>query len=200
MIDEKLILESKKNVFRTFEILKDRKLKKDDLRERIVAGFLNLSLEHFGSILQLIEMKMYSSAFALLRPLFDSAYRAIWFNIIASGDELKKFTTDIAYKVKETWKLAKEIDKKEGSDIFHKICDKNLNLLHDMTHGGINQISRQFSEDERFVRVTFLDNEIVALFNGANGLLAMILITYNDFQDDDLLKELGNDILKNKFN
>ena len=196
---EKFILESNKNLFRIFEILKDKKLKEDDLRERIVAGFLNLSLAHFNSILQLIEMKMYSSAFALLRPLFDSAYRAIWFNLIASDDELKKFSTDTTYKVKETWKLAKEIDKKEGSDTFHKVCDKNLNLLHDMTHGGINQIARQFSEDGRFVCTTFSEDEIIALLNGAKGLISMILITYNNFQDDDLLKELGNEILKNKF-
>ncbi len=200
MIDEKLILESKNNVFRIFEILENRKLKRNDLRERIVAGYLSLSLEHFNSILQLTEMKMYSSAFALLRPLFDSVYRAIWFNLVASDDELKQFSTDSNYKFKETWKLAEEIDKKEEIDIFHKVCKKNLNLLHDMTHGGINQISRQFSEDGRFVSTTYSDNEIIALLNGANGLLAMILITYNDFQDDDLLKELGNDILKNKFN
>ena len=196
---EKFILESNKNLFRIFEILKDKKLKEDDLRERIVAGFLNLSLAHFNSILQLIEMKMYSSAFALLRPLFDSAYRAIWFNLIASDDELKKFSTDTTYKVKETWKLAKEIDKKEGSDTFHKVCDKNLNLLHDMTHGGINQIARQFSENGRFVCATFSEDEIIALLNGAKGLISMILITYNNSQDDDLLKELGNEILKNKF-
>ena len=198
MIDEKLILESKNNVIRIFEILDGRKLNKDDLREGIVAGYLSLSLEHFSSILQLIEMKMYSSAFTLLRPLLDAVYRAIWFNLVSSTDELKEFNKG-SYKPDQTRKLAKEIDEKEGSDTFHKVCDKNLNLLHDMTHGGINQIARQFSEDGRFVCTTFSEDEIIALLNGAKGLISMILITYNNFQDDDLLKELGNEILKNKF-
>ncbi len=117
---ERFILESKNNVFRIFEILYGRKLDKYDLRERVVTGYLSLSLEHFSSILQLIEMKMYSSAFALLRPLLDAVYRAIWFNLVSSADELEKFNKG-SYEPKKTWELAKEIDKKEGDDTFHKV-------------------------------------------------------------------------------
>ncbi len=68
-----------------------------------------------------------------------------------------------------------------------------------MTHGGIHQISMQFSEDGKFVGATFSDKEIIELLNSAKGLISMIVITYNNFQDDDLLRELGNEILKNKF-
>ncbi|MEZ4694083.1 MAG: hypothetical protein R2837_08870 [Aliarcobacter sp.] len=195
---EKFILVSKNNVIRIFEILDGRKLNKDDLKERIVAGYLSLSLEHFSAILELIEMKMYSSAFTLLRPLLDAVYRAIWFNLVSLTDELKKFNNG-SYEPKKTWELAKEIDKKEGDDTFHKVCERNLKFLNDMTHGGIHQITRQFSEDGRFVCATFSEDAIITLLNGAKGLISMILITYNNFQDDDLLKELGNEILRNKF-
>ena len=179
MIDE-FILESMKNVSRIYEILIGRQLEKNNLREKIVAGFLNLSLEHFCSILQLIEMKMHSSAFTLLRPLLDTVYRAIWFNLVSSQEDLEKFSKG-NYEPKKTWQLAKDIDIEEKSDSFHKVCEKNLKFLNDMTHGGIHQISRQFSADGKFVSETFSDDEIILLLNSAKGLVAMILITYNDF-------------------
>ena len=89
-------------------------------------------------------------------------------------------------------------DEKEGSDTFHKVCDKNLNLLHDMTHGGIEQLSRQFDK-EGSVFVSFSDKDLSSLLNNANVLISRLLIEYDKFQDDNTLKKLGEEIIRNKF-
>lgn len=181
-----------------FKALNGRKLNSDNTREKVVAGYLSLAIQHHSSIILLVERNVYSSAFALLRPLFESVYRGIWFSIVSNNDELEKFCKKINYTFKSTKTLAKEIDEKEGTDAFFTVCENNLKFLHGMTHGGIEQISRQFDKNG-FVLVTFTNEELVSLLNNTNVLISMLLIAYDKFQDDNTLKKLGEEIIRNKF-
>ena len=60
-------------------------------RDRVVAGLIDLALEHEKSISVLVHRKLYGSVFALLRPLFEAYIRAVWIRYCASDDELEKF-------------------------------------------------------------------------------------------------------------
>lgn len=181
-----------------FKALNGRKLNSNNIREKVVAGYLSLAIQHHSSIILLVERNVYSSAFALLRPLFESVYRGIWFSIVSNDDELEKFCKKINYKFKPIKTLAKEIDEKEGRKAFVTVCEKILEFLHGMTHGGIGQISRQFDK-EGSVFVSFSDKDLSSLLNNANVLISRLLIEYDKFQDDNTLKKLGEEIIRNKF-
>ena len=78
MLDNNLLNRSKRYSEKIDKILNGRKVKKDNLRELIVLAFLSLAVEHRSSINFLLEKAIYSSGFALQRPLIDAVYRGIW--------------------------------------------------------------------------------------------------------------------------
>ncbi|ELY3410615.1 DUF6988 family protein [Vibrio parahaemolyticus] len=66
----------------------------------ISAALLNIAIEHHQSVIVLVERKLYSSAFALARLMFESTIRGLWINNcvneqdvdeMLSKDRLKNF-------------------------------------------------------------------------------------------------------------
>ena len=198
MVDEELIKKSKEYAEKIYRILDGRKIKKDKLREFIVAGFLSISRDHHCAIISLLEKGIYSSAFALLRPLIDSIYRGLWVSQVASEEEIGKiYSTEYKFETK-TYKYVDKIDKENNTNVFHERYKQMAPFLHDMTHGGIEQLSRQFDK-EGSVFVSFSDKDLSSLLNNANVLISRLLIEYDKFQDDNTLKKLGEEIIRNKF-
>ncbi|WP_458576254.1 DUF6988 family protein [Aliamphritea spongicola] len=56
----------------------------DGLRSKISFGLLHLSLEHFGSIITLINYNMSASAVALLRCQYEALIRSLYFDQCAT--------------------------------------------------------------------------------------------------------------------
>ena len=189
-----LIEESKENQILIKNALSGRK--SEGKRKKVVAGFLSLSMQHHCSISLLVENKLYSSAFALLRPLFDAVYRGTWISLVATDDEIDNFSTNKNFKFKHTYKLAKDIDKKINSTTFHDVYEQNSPLLHGMTHGGIEQIGRQFDKDGDTIQTTFDNEALFALLNSSNVNLGMILLASGDVEKDELLINLAHKIIK----
>jgi hypothetical protein len=189
-----LIEESKENQILIKNALSGRK--SEGKRKKVVAGFLSLSMQHHHSISLLVENKLYSSAFALLRPLFDAVYRGTWISLAASDDEIENFSIDKDFEFKNTYKLAKDIDKKINVTTFHDVYKQNSPLLHGMTHGGIEQIGRQFDKDGDTIQTTFDNEALFALLNSSNVSLGMILLAFGDVEEDELLINLAHKIIK----
>jgi hypothetical protein len=63
----------------------------DDNRTVTVIGFISWLIEHQESILLLVMHDKAGSASALLRPVVEGAYRALWINLPATEMEVKKF-------------------------------------------------------------------------------------------------------------
>ena len=195
IVDEELIEKSKEYAEKIYRILDGRKIKKDNLRELIVAGFLSLSREHHSSIILLLEKGIYSSAFALLRPLIDSIFRGLWVSLVASEEEIEKiYCTEYKFETK-TYKYIKEIDKYNLTSTFHDEYKQIAPFLHDMTHGGIEQLSRQFSEKGDFIQSNFSENDLKNLINHINTYMAIFLYDYNRYQTDNELESLAKQIL-----
>ncbi len=194
MIYKILINESKENQILIKNALSGRK--SDGKRKKVVAGFLSLSMQHHYSISLLVENKLYSSAFALLRPLFDAVYRGTWISLIATDDEIDNFSTNENFKIKPTQKLAKDIDKKINATVFHDVYEQNSSLLHGMTHGGIEQIGHQFDKDGDTIQTTFDDESLFALLYSSNMNLGMILLAFGNVENDELIVNLAHKIMK----
>ena len=63
----------------------------DDPRTVTVIGFISILVEHQESVLLLVMHNKAGSAAALVRPIVEGAYRAMWVNLPATEDEVKKF-------------------------------------------------------------------------------------------------------------
>lgn len=168
------------------------------IREKIVAGYLALSTQHHCSIIALIENQLYSSAYALLRPIIEAVYRGTWLTFVASDEDIEHFTTGLGFKFNPTWKLAKEIDEVIEGETFHTVYNSNAPLLNGMTHGGIEQIGKQFGEDGNFIELNFEDQDVSELLKVSNANVGVILLSYSLFQKDKELTKLAKDIISGK--
>lgn len=155
----------------------------ESTKDMIVAGYLSLAMQHHSSIILLIENNLPSSAVALKRPLVEATYRGTWFALIAKNKQAEDFNAG-DFTLKKTYKLAKDIDREIKGDSFHYVYEQNSPILHAMTHGGIEQISRQFSKDAKLVIPTFEDEELIEIINASNMNLLMMLLAFGVNIDD----------------
>src|SRR5216684_698747 len=58
----------------------------DDHRTVTVIGFISVLIEHQESVLLLIMHEKAGSAAALVRPVIEGAYRALWLNLPATDE------------------------------------------------------------------------------------------------------------------
>ena len=73
-------------------------------KNTISSSFYSLSLEHHRSVIVLVEQKLYGSASALLRSLFEAYIKGMWFYYCATDidfDHLKndKFKKQFQYLI-----------------------------------------------------------------------------------------------------
>lgn len=106
----------------------------------------HLSIEHFQAIHTMIDNGLFGSAYALLRPQFESYVRGIWFHNCASPEKKLDFTKGKEPpRIKDMLKEIEEIqDFKNGELSEFNRCI--INRLHDYTHGGASQFWNRISE------------------------------------------------------
>jgi hypothetical protein len=74
---------------------------KDTLRNRIAGACFSVALDHFDGVLILLERspRLYSSTYALIRPIFESYIRGMWFMYCATDKKIENFNNDIPYQL-----------------------------------------------------------------------------------------------------
>src|SRR5258708_9001284 len=63
----------------------------DDRRTVTVIGFISILVEHQESLLLLVMHERPGSASALVRPVVEGAFRAMWINLPATDEEVERF-------------------------------------------------------------------------------------------------------------
>jgi hypothetical protein len=56
----------------------------------MLLAYVDLALEHHAAIWLLRERELFGSAFALVRPLYEIVFRALWIGAKATDDRLSK--------------------------------------------------------------------------------------------------------------
>jgi hypothetical protein len=119
-----------------------------DSRNLTVIGFISWLIEHHEAILLLTMHDMPGSASALLRPVVEGSYRALWINLPATDDEVKTFNEKD--KIDPNFgEIAAALDAAyDMAGFFQGLKDRTWNHLNSYTHGGMLQIGRRFTNDE----------------------------------------------------
>ncbi len=113
-------------------------------RVMIASSYYSICMEHYRSILSLIELRLYSSACALLRCLFESYVKGLWFYYCSEEKDIGLLRNDKFEKKFSV--LVKDIESKKikGLSTAKK---NNWGTLNGLTHSGAGQISRRISGD-----------------------------------------------------
>ncbi len=143
----------------------------------LVASMFSLVMEHHGAILYLLRTGQYDgSAFALVRPLIDSAYRAHWVYACAKPD--------IVVRIKNgedvfpgLINMATEIEKRVDTDGFFPSIAPYIKVLHGCTHGGLEQLGRRFDAGGN-VAPSYSDEEKREAINAVTGHFTALAIAW----------------------
>ncbi len=161
----------------------------DDHRTVTVIGFISVLIEHQESVLLLIMHEKAGSAAALVRPVIEGAYRALWLNLPATDEEVKKFNEKDKIDL-EFGEIATALDKAYGmGDFFQDFKTRTWKHLNSYTHGGMHQIGRRFAQHE--VLNNYTDEEIYEM---TTTVTTIVLLTTSFFLKRHGHKDSGNEI------
>lgn len=149
-----------------------------DDRSRIVAGCLDMALEHQKAIILLIAKRLYGSAFSLIRLLFEAYVRGLWLNYCASEKEIEKFKKGRLDK--NFGELIEDIEKIEGykEGTLLKAKDAGWKVMNSFTHCGFSQIVRRNTESTIEPNYEIEEIEEAINFTNAIGLLSYLEISF----------------------
>jgi hypothetical protein len=120
----------------------------DDYRTTTVIGFISILVEHQEAFLLLVMHDMVGSAFALGRPIVEGMYRALWLNVCATDDDLKRFNEKDEIDLTLA-QMADAIDPAHNvGDFFADFKKRAWKALNSYTHTGMLQIGRRFKGHE----------------------------------------------------
>jgi hypothetical protein len=127
-----------------------------DIKTHALVGYVDIALEHHKAIWLLKDAKLNGSAFALVRPVFDTMLRAHWVNKVATDEQIEQVFND-QLKVRMP-KLYADFKRAyfdsippeeaavspETADKFLQLLDHIWKVTSSYTHSGGLQLGRRF--------------------------------------------------------
>lgn len=157
---------------------------KVDGRKEVVAGCLDVALEHQKAIILLIANKYYGSAFSLIRVIFETWVRSLWLNYCATENEIEKFKNNkLDKRFYELVEEVEKIDRYKGGTIS-KAKTAGWKAMNSFTHSGYTQVERRFGESSIEPNYDAKEINEAINFTNATGLLCCLEISFlaNDEQ------------------
>lgn len=132
----------------------------DDKKNMLLIGFFNNARIHFYSMNLLIEKRLYNSAFALLRVLFENIIKAKYVYMFFDGAKIEKMYgkddwDSIFKKELNLGDMCKAIDTKIGKNFYETIKNNAYKKMNDFTHTGACQIVSNFNVTDGLIEPSF---------------------------------------------
>jgi len=119
---------------------------KQNDRNNLSAALFDICLDHANAIVALIEKKkpIIPSAYALVRPMFESFIRAAWLQHCATDKQIKKIIKKDSFPLSLREMLEAVEKENKWPKTLTKIMKKAIKNMHSYTHGGMQLINRRF--------------------------------------------------------
>ncbi len=150
----------------------------DKKRELLFRGFFNTFRTHFISINILLEKKLFSSAFALIRVMFDSMIRGLYMYYEYSDEKIETMYANDNWKFKNATDMCKKLDVIFGDNYFNEMRLIAYGGMCDYTHTGAIQIARNFNQEKGTIELNFSDELILDALNGMYSLMKIFSLNY----------------------
>lgn len=129
--------------------------------ETLFLNYFDIGEEHFRAIHLLLSNDCNGSAFALVRTFYETFFRALWMNAVATPEKIKKIRNN-NFKFKNMYSIVNELDKYyTGTDFFQELKLGVWNIMSDFTHSGTKQLSRRWQDDK--LEPNYTDCEILEI-------------------------------------
>ena len=163
----------------------------DENRYLVPAALFFLAVEHHSSIIKLLKLQSYASAFALFRCEFEFFVRGAWLYYYATDNKLES----IIEKDGEFPRIRPMVKMLEQKPEFeHKLLSKIVNQcwdsMNDFTHGGMRQISRCFQGN--YFGLNFEDTELIELAKHLGIIVLLAFLEIARLADkEELVEEIS---------
>ncbi|PCJ86072.1 MAG: hypothetical protein COA54_09535 [Thiotrichaceae bacterium] len=173
-----------------------------DAHKRFISAMLFVSFNHCDGIQILVQKKNFASAYALVRPLLETSFRAIWLHRCANEQQIQECMEKDKWK--SAWDLVQEIEAYNGNTpILSNIWSEMRPLMHSYTHGGVQNAFRQLG-DGNSVTPNIPDIEVFQLMQTVGLMSWLILAEVIDLSKNSdqlkLFEELGKGLNQWAFN
>jgi hypothetical protein len=130
-------------------------------RVAIYGAYFSIAHEHFASMLLLLRQHHPASAATLARPHFEACFRGMWVNLKATDPEVDKLFAWKAPTFPSMATILDDIDAGYGAEGALKLFQIHWNTLCGLTHTGVEQLSRRFSDTG--IQSAFTDEDLVKI-------------------------------------
>lgn len=157
---------------------------------RVSAALFNISLQHANAIVVLIDSGLTSSAFALVRPMFETYVRASWIFNCAQGAVVERLVSEDEFK-ENLPSMLRDLDGVRNLKGYLAHFGTNLSGLHSYTHGGLRLIAQNLTEKD--IGQAFPDSEVVNMLKFASVISFLSFTGISELAgivDETTLKEL----------
>ena len=168
-----------------------------NLRARVAAPFFLITLDHYDAILTLLSRnpKICSSAFSLMRLVFETYIRGEWLMYCASSRQIENFASDKNFQFLSMLDMIDAIETKVSFDqkYLSSTYKKHWkNTLCDYTHTGILHVQRWNNVDS--IEPSYSDEEVIEVVRFAKGYALLAATSFADsvIENKGLVDELFN--------
>lgn len=153
------------------QMLSEKEYTSEDINN-LLSAYTSIALEHHESIYLLINRELYGSAFALVRPLFDTFFRAHWVCRCATKEQVQEIYNNDSFQFPRMDDMAQNIDEKYASEEFFSIVKRNFwSSMCSYTHTGLLQIGRRFTGN--IIKPNYSDGAILEVLKLANVFIIL---------------------------
>jgi uncharacterized protein DUF6988 len=153
-----------------------------DTKTLVLVSYVDLALEHHEAIWLLRKSELTGSAFALVRPVLDILFRALWINAVATEQHVEQVSRDELY-----FPPMREMRDDINERYSDKSCPKQAELFDTLlrrlkeawktmssyTHPGGQQITRRFTFDK--VKPNYSEDETACALDLATFALLLLM-------------------------
>jgi len=142
-----------------------------DKRTVMAVAILQQALDITDGIVVLLENNLPGPALALARPMHEGYVRGVWLLGYASEEDVENFENG---KCPNFPNLLKQIgdDPRTGGEFIKGMTDLNLKSFHDLTHGGMEHITRRITDSA--IEPNYPEDEIRNLLKARNQYSLLI--------------------------
>ncbi len=116
-------------------------------RNDLVWAYVAIVIAHHEGIQSLASQHLLAPAFALLRPQIEAGFRGLWVNLIATDEQVNTIRDGSEKPFPEFRKMSADLDTAYRAGGWLQGFSKRWAALNGYTHGGLEQLGRQFRDD-----------------------------------------------------
>jgi hypothetical protein len=155
-----------------------------DTKTFLLRAYVDIALEHHDAIWLLAKCRLNGSAFAMVRPVFDTMFRAFWINKVATEQQIEQATRDelgfplekILVEIKRDYFSDRPPEEAELFDSFLQLIKDAWSAMCSFTHSGTLPIRRRFTGDE--LKPNYSEGAIAEALNLVTVALLLLRHTF----------------------